>query len=306
MDLLNAIPDNIFPNENSYTSIDEAQQFLQYQGLTVFHTNIRSLKKNFDQLLVNLESVLDKIDILVCTETFYDKVLPYSFSIPGFEFHHTTQSINQNSGIALFVRSILQINIQQEIIEKANCMRMDIQYNSKLYIILAIYRTGESVSECFIDRLDQYLQTHLLRYNYFLIGDMNINILQDNMTDLGQNYLDTLMTHNFISCIRQPTRDDPERDRISCIDHIMFKPSLPSDIDNVKTAVLHTHITDHYSTIVTITMTDQITHIDDLKTKRFINYELLEQDLSNEHWEDILLCNDVNDAANMFTHKLIN
>lgn len=118
-------------------------------------------------------------------------------------------------------------------------------------------------------------------HNYFLIGDMNINILPDNMTDLGQNYLDTLMTHNFVSCIRQPTREDLERGNTSCIDHIMYKPSHPSDLENIKTAVLHTHITDHYSTIATIT-TDHVTHTEDPKHKHILNFEQLDQDLSNE------------------------
>lgn len=139
------------------------------------------------------------------------------------------------------------------------------------------------------DELQQFLHLNGLKIFHTNIRslannlDININILPNNITNLGQTYLDTLMRHNFISCINQPTRFDLTHETLTCIDHILFRPNKPTDIQNIKTSVIHTNITDHYSTIATIESPNYSNNkTDPIKTRNYLNYDLLTENISKE------------------------
>uniref|UniRef100_A0A8D9F8E3 Endonuclease/exonuclease/phosphatase domain-containing protein n=1 Tax=Cacopsylla melanoneura TaxID=428564 RepID=A0A8D9F8E3_9HEMI len=247
---------------------------------------------------------------MILSETYYDKVFPYSFQISGFDFYHTKQEINQNSGLAVFIRQNLNIAIKQINIEHANGLELEVYINNKVYVILAFYRTGQSRPEHFIQELDQYLTQIIQNNKYFLIvGDLNINILQTTIEDIGQTYLDMTIEHNFIPCITDPTRLDITYGTETCIDHIMFRPIKPADIEIINTSVLHTTITDHYSTIATLQTTNNSNNDNNNTNQRstlhtYIDYDVLLPKLEAETWEQIMTCQDVNETANRFTNQL--
>lgn len=138
-----------------------------------------------------------------------------------------------------------------------------------------------------------------------MTGDININILNESIQDIGNLYMDMLGQNNFIPCIKQPTRWNPQTIFFSCIDHFNFRTLKPSELELIRTAVIRTEVTDHYSTIATLNLTDGKYICDSNNTNTFnvLNYVKLEEILQNEPWVSVLSCNDVNESSNIFLNK---
>lgn len=310
MDIIDSIPNTIFNNSSVCTSCDEMKPFLDVNGITVFHSNIRGIKKNFDNFLLSIKDIIYKLDIIILSESWYDTDLPYSFSIPGFDFYHTRQKINQNSGITAFIKSSFNANVEQISIEKSNCLKIDISIpNTNDLTIFGFYRTGESIVDNFITALDEFFSSYSFHHNSMLIGDINLDIREGEETVASENYLDVLGRHNFVSCISQPTRTNPTNGKQTCIDHIMFRPYRTNDLDSLTTTILQTDITDHFSIAGTLQFNNPTINVsvpdrDSLKIIRNVNYERLENILSTENWDDVLQCTDVNIATRTFCCKL--
>lgn len=73
--------------------------------LNVMCTNVRSVKANFDELVLLLENDphYKKIDILILTETQHN-VADCGYSITGYDRHMSLIKRNQNDGLIIFVK----------------------------------------------------------------------------------------------------------------------------------------------------------------------------------------------------------
>lgn len=67
----------------------------------ILHMNIRSLKKNFNEFLLYIESAdVNDLDIIVLTETWQiEDVL--DFSLPNFDILYNESHFNQNDGVVV-------------------------------------------------------------------------------------------------------------------------------------------------------------------------------------------------------------
>lgn len=67
--------------------------------------NIRSLRKNFDELLLYLESVgVECLDVIVLSETWRVENLN-DFMIPNFDILYNESHFNQNDGVIVYIKS---------------------------------------------------------------------------------------------------------------------------------------------------------------------------------------------------------
>lgn len=69
----------------------------------LFHTNIRSISKNFDELKVYLDQFETKFHCIILTET-YNAIDELYFSIHGYDLIYNHGNINKNDGVILFVK----------------------------------------------------------------------------------------------------------------------------------------------------------------------------------------------------------
>lgn len=74
-----------------------------------------------------------------------------------------------------------------------------------------------------------------------LIGDMNIDMLSENITT--KNYVDMLMSNGLECIVKETTREDINKNTKTCIDHMIVRSD--KSVKCVHSAVITTTISDH-------------------------------------------------------------
>lgn len=260
---------------------------------TILHINIRSIKKNFDELLTLLSITKVNCDVIILTECWLSKIIDLPI-LHGYNIHYTKQTCNQNDGIVLYIKSHIHYIVDEPLFNNGNCLTCTI--NSELAII-AIYRSPSYNTnqqfEPFILSLDNVLTSFSKFKDACLIGDINIDIIPTNLTERASNYLTLNASHGLLPAHCLPTRIN------SCLDHVILKTKKNSTV-----LVLDSHITDHLPLLV---------KIDDIKmanqqTPSFkipiIDYPSIKTDLENQDFSHIINTDDPNVASNILINAI--
>lgn len=195
-------------------------------GFKIFHLNIRSIRRNFDELCVLLENFEKTFDAIVLSEAFICD-LSLSYHIPGYTYLQKTAKTTRNEGIVIFYRNSFDCKIISEADSIAHCTALCIELKSQStnqsISILGIYRTP-SISDTtpFTSSLDSFL-THASN-KPILVSDININIQETVNTPNADEYLTTLSCHGYIQCINTYTRVTENTNTL--IDHIFIPNHL--------------------------------------------------------------------------------
>lgn len=110
MDDLNQVGNDIEQISVSDTLVCSPEDTSKYirsdhPGLKILHVNIRSINKNFNDLLVLLHRIKLYIDVVILTECWLSKA-PHIPSLPGFDSFRTDYN-NQNDGVVAYIRNSL-------------------------------------------------------------------------------------------------------------------------------------------------------------------------------------------------------
>lgn len=207
-------------------------------NLIIATQNIRSIYKNLDDLLVTLLLLTHEVDILILTECRLHSA-KYIPQITNYVAYQTTNLLNQNDGVVIYVKNNLSANIKELNLINAT----GLQINIKNYIILGIYRSPSFVNASnFINSLDSHLQTLKNNNNILILGDINIDLICSSCENSNErrnrlNYLNALSAHSILPAHNLPTRFE------SCLDHVLLK--LDKKCNSAYVAVLNTTVTDH-------------------------------------------------------------
>uniref|UniRef100_A0A1B6KKL2 Endonuclease/exonuclease/phosphatase domain-containing protein n=1 Tax=Graphocephala atropunctata TaxID=36148 RepID=A0A1B6KKL2_9HEMI len=262
-------------------------------SLNIFHCNIRSYTKNFDELLVFLDSIKRRLDVIVLTECWLKEGGVVGAHIDDFDTHWTDKQRNQNDGVIVFVRKHLLATAKQVTLGDVYGIALEITLWKKHFNILAIYRTINSNAELFIEQLHDYYDRLEKNKMCIYLGDINLDLLKnDALTDLYKNCLGGA---GLVQCIDKPTRITENSK--SSIDHMFVRYN---DMTDVNAAILETNITDHYSTALTITSPATTATDNDTPPAphTFTDHALLTDTLAKSDWEAVLNCYDANICAN--------
>lgn len=135
----------------------------------ILAVNIRTINKNFNNLLMTLKRLDILYDAIVLSECWLDEssVIP---QICNYVEYHTSKIINQISVVVVYVRDVWNSKVRELPIDEANCLLINIP---NIITLLGIYRRK------FISSLGDLLRKFDTRSNLVVAGDMNINILLD-------------------------------------------------------------------------------------------------------------------------------
>ena len=75
----------------------------QTNGITLFHINIRNIRKNFSLLELYLASSSTVFDVICVSETFLHIDEPFCFDIPGYSFICVSRQ-ERGGGVGVYVR----------------------------------------------------------------------------------------------------------------------------------------------------------------------------------------------------------
>lgn len=197
--------------------------------------NIRSVYKNSDDLSANLTLLSHNVDIIILTECILKPDIPIP-TRSGYSAHCTTFQVTQNDGVVVYINSSLQHKVKEIVIADASCLEVTLSHCT----LLCIYRSPSNKNtKRFRESLDCLLKDNKYDKNVLIIGDININIMENH----GSNYLRMLADHDLTPGHRLNTRIN------TCVDHVItnIDPKLSASI-----AVLETTITDHLMTLINI------------------------------------------------------
>ena len=271
-----------------------AAMFLIKIKTKIFHTNIRSINKNFDNLLLTLNQYIGVFDIIVLTETWIVYNLN-NFTINGYDILYNNSKLNQNDGVIVYVKS--ELNYSYDIVKIGpliNAIQIKIDNDETTVYITALYRLHMIKIEQFIIDLRSYLKSNSYKEHIFL-GDININIneFDGNVSE----YLYVLSNFGFVRAINSNTRIQHGNNE-SCFDHIFLKSSICNKDET--SFVLLTQITDHLPNGIILPLNIKNLKRENKKFIEYIGYNKLIKLLNNEKWEKIIGTENPDNQINYF------
>lgn len=313
LDCLNLVDQDVQIDTRSYLNFQEYIQdgvSRDVQGFNIVHFNIRGLMKHYDELLMQVQMSGDIFDVIVLSET--RKIADVStFSIPNYTLHYNESEITKCDGVVVYIKNNLTANVTINQVNECKFLRMILANNYLSYHhkigITAYYRSPATNTKNYIKNLELYLNGLEHQNLEIYVGDININLLHSDSGDTN-DYLNILNSNGFTSYINKPTR--VTQNSVSIIDHIFIKiKKCLLDKVYIEPAVIHTDMTDHFTTFVSIKKkiseeTCGLSVKNKISTK--IDYEKLLRLMSNENWEDVLMNRDSQESCNLFMEKLNN
>lgn len=248
------------------------------------HLNIRSLKKNFNSFIAQINDVLQFIDVIFLTEINTKNETISMFNIPNFIAIANTRENRRGGGLIMYLKNhhtFKETNISFKSCE-AICGQITTVCQDSINI-LAVYRPPSSNKNIYLKELKQILQMTSSDANYLYCGDINLNLL-DTKNSVITEYQNLLSENGLESVILDVTRDEilNGKNVYSCIDHIAIR----NRYNTVFSCIVTNKISDHYITGVAIGK-EVITK--DLNKKReIIDNKLVYSKLKLVNWGKLL------------------
>lgn len=278
--------------------IDASKVTTHFKGdyhLKIFNQNIRSVTKNFDNLLVALEQIKLMFDVIILTECWIsdDFIAP---SIQGYDVFSSKDHKNRSDGVMVYTKNTIFGSSIPTTIEEANSVCIQCLDS---VAITAIYRSPSynNISK-FLISLNDNLQRHNKYTNYIIAGDLNINIIGDRHHQ-ADDYECLLASYGLRSAINLPTRITPMSQ--SCIDHIYARTKF-----NISATIINTTITDHFATTIAFSKknNEKIHNQQNTTQLKYTDYDSIRSSLDTITWENVLNDKDVNTAMTKLTEKI--
>lgn len=218
--------------------------------INILHLNIRSIAKNLDELLILLDYLTVKFDIIVLSETFQINNSEI-FNISGYRTIYSNGTLNKNDGVLVYIRKDIECTHNIITLGENKSVEINIAGDNSL-TLTAIYKSPQTCVHTFNTNIFDYLESKCQVKTHMIVGDMNINLLADD--EFVEEYKNIMCTFGYMSVINEITRPGGN----TCIDHIFLKDvNLENRLQHIKGYILHYLITDHFSIMVTFESGDK-------------------------------------------------
>ena len=172
--------------------------------LLLFHLNIRSLQNKVDELSTLLTSLDIKFSVVGITETWLLDS-PVGVDIDGYNFVYKNRPVRSGGGVGLYVSDNLDFRIRRDIYadedEVMEALFIEIiRPHEKNVIVGIIYRPPNQNVNDFVTRMNEILGK-ISRNNKicYIMGDFNLNLLNNQNHNATGEFLDGLYSHLFFS-----------------------------------------------------------------------------------------------------------
>lgn len=227
---------------NDYINVKDF--FYNNNEIKILYINIRSVRKNFNELILLLNILDVEIEIIILTEIWIETCEIKLYNIPGYNQFFKCTERNKSGGTMIYIKKDYKIEIINVNMETADIV--SVYFKELALQLIAIYRSHDFSVLSFVDEIEMFLKNIKVK-NVYLIGDININILL-NSNDTHY-YLNMLSAYGFNSAINEVTRYDLTNNTGTCIDHIFYRQN---SFIKSRFAILQYPLTDHYLLLVSI------------------------------------------------------
>ena len=220
------------------------------KNISLFHTNIGSLEKHFEELQTVLKMLDFKFDVIGISESKLKKEIKpkSSISLPGYKIYHVGTEADKG-GSLIYVSTHLNTKPRKDlekILYKSEMLESTfmeiIVPNRKNIIVGNIYRHPSMYLE---EYLDDYLTPFLNKISKenkrkIIMGDFNVDLMKVDDNDLTAKYFDIMTSHLFVPHIVHPTRITSTSKTL--IDNIF---SNATNMEEAKSGNLTISLSDH-------------------------------------------------------------
>jgi hypothetical protein len=195
------IMEDIDPDTNYYNSDDstnpnnclyyhpnglnlESAKHSAKESLSIFHVNIRSLRKNFSKLVLLLDSIDNKFNLIILTETWLKSHNADLFKIEGYDHEHITRSTT-GGGVSIYIKENLNYKTRTDLNYHDPTLDMlwleisNLPTTQRSTLLGAIYKAPCCETTKLIDKL-QFTTDIANKENKILIhaGDYNLDLIK--------------------------------------------------------------------------------------------------------------------------------
>ena len=273
--------------------------------LSLFHANVRSLNRNFQELHNCLNIIESPFSIVALTETWLNESNESLNSLSNYTSINAVRKNRVGGGISLYINESLKfkkypLHQMNQIIE---CLFIEIicPNPSNNIVIGVIYRPPSgSISDFIVAMSDILNHIHSKRKTCYLLGDFNIDLYKYHSNPDTAEFFDLLYSYSFIPLIDKATRVSSST--ASVIDNIFTNQSTTTH----KTGVIKADISDHYPVFSISEMSNSIKTDQILKVRSFkpANIEKFISLLRAESWENTHSSNNAQMAFSCFINTL--
>lgn len=279
---------------------------LKESKLSLLHLNIRSVPSNIFNFTAYLQSLEHNFSIIGLSETWINETNVGLYNIPGYVQKENFRKSKRGGGVSLYIREHLSHTMREDIsIMNDNLETLFIELdnlgNNKCKTIVGvIYRPPNSNINVFMDDLNSILlKLHNEHKHIYIMGDFNINLLNDKSHKTTTNFVDMMFSYSFLPMINRPTRFSNRS--ATLIDNIFC-----NNIHDILpiSGVLYTDISDHLP-VFTVTI-NKLKVKEKYVTKRLFNDKCKENFLIKLRaidWNSILQLTNCQQAYSMFQEK---
>ena len=188
------------------TFVTNIAEKIQYKKkLSLFHNNVKSLPKHYDELESYINSLNFTFSFIALTENWLDESKKDLYDLQGYSCLHKFRKGKRGDGVSLYIengigftnRSDLEYfdTVMESLFIEAEGSSFDLSSN---VIIAVIYWMPNTSLDIFDDRIANIMNT-ITRENklcYFL-GDLNIDLLKHENHSPTSGFLDTMYSYSM-------------------------------------------------------------------------------------------------------------
>ncbi|XP_057295684.1 uncharacterized protein LOC130624132 [Hydractinia symbiolongicarpus] len=319
---LNTLNNSPSENDNTnckyYDSVEFVSQNFNSSYFSLFHLNISSLSKHFNDLTYLLSDLNFNFSAIGITETgFQSKSPSLNCNLNGYTFIHTpSESIK--GGALLYISDKLSCSSRPDldqlcyISHQLESVFVEVIHpKGKNYIIGCIYKHPHMDLHDFnMNHLTPILsKTTSENKNIFLMGDFNANLLLSDSNPDIYDFLDSIFSFSLAPSILLPTRITENTSTL--IDNIFHDPFEL----NCKSGNIISSISDHFPQFLIINKQHVLppppTKRSPIPDWNKFNQELFSQKISAIDWNELLCLNELDpsksfDIFHTFVNNCIN
>lgn len=125
----------------------------------LLHANVRSLKKHWNEINSLVEPYLDKLDVLVFSETNIKPEEETLFVLGNFEVLSHSRDDRKGGGTMVIINQKLKIKNSKKIkFSSTEALHVELEKNGKLFSVLSLYRAPQGNIGEFIDDINKSLR----------------------------------------------------------------------------------------------------------------------------------------------------
>lgn len=264
----------------------------------IVHQNIRSIRANFDLFVTELSARSKLPQIIILTEIWISSYESKLYELPNYTLFINSSEETRAGGVAVYISSCLSVRDCVSVkFTSADVILVTCNLLKSIIHFLAIYRFHAYSIEYFTDELEIWLRDNHSLKNLAIIGDININIMDENSHAVDL-YKVLLASNGLESLVNEPTRIVSN----TCIDHFYVRVENKSKI-HILAKVEHLYITDHSMIRVCIANND-FSKEGVFQTRYRVDYDQLKISLDSLDWSPVYSQLNASEAFDHFHYLL--